>query len=467
VLDGRRLYFAISGIYAITRVLLYGLGLRYHVDYAWQHFHDVDLLRDRLWESLLYTHAFTPFINLLAGVVIKISEPHAAAIYHAIFLALGCTFVNSLGHVLVGLGAGRRAVLGVVTFFSLTPAFLFFENLLHYEFITAALLALSAALFLETLRRPSFWRWFGFFLVCAVITLVRTSFHLVWLCAMLGLALAFQRERWRAILLAVLVPFALASSLYIKNQVLFGFFGTSSNFGTNMAYTTTRQLKKNELEKWIAQGKLHGVSGVNAYAGPEEYAPWIAVDEKRGIPVLDRMQKANGQPNYNHWSYAEVSKLRLQDARYYLRHRFGKYLRTVAKNYVTYMRPTSDWHPSKQAGPHVQHRQVLGGWEKLYNGVVHGFPIAPLGLYVALIPLFFVAVFRAARTLWRARLSGHVREKLVLYMAASAIYVPLLSCLVTTAELSRYRLLVEGFMWLVCAWLFVREPIAASEAGSL
>jgi hypothetical protein len=214
VLDGRRLYFAISAIYALTRGVLFGLGLRYHADYGWQHFHDVDLLRDRLWESLLYTHAFTPFLDLLAGVVMKISEAHAAAIYHAIFLVLGCTSVNALGHVLVSLGLGRRTALGVVTFFSLTPAFLFFENLLHYEFITASLVMLSAALFLEALRNGSFRRWFWFFLVCAVITLVRTSFHLVWLFAMLALALAFQRERWRSILLAVLLPLALSSSLW-------------------------------------------------------------------------------------------------------------------------------------------------------------------------------------------------------------------------------------------------------------
>jgi hypothetical protein len=457
VLDGRRLYFAISGIYALTRVVLYTLGLRYHADYGWQHFHDVDLLRDRLWESLLYTHAFTPFINLLAGVVIKISEPHSVAIYQGIFLALGCTFVNSLGHVLAGLGLSRRAVLGVVTFFSLTPPFLFFENLLHYEFITAALLALSAALFMEALRRPSFWRWFWFFTVCAVITLVRTSFHLVWMFAMLGLAIAFQRERFRTILAAVLLPLALSSSLYVKNQILFGFFGTSSNFGSNMAYTTTRKLKKPELAKWIASGKISPASGVNVYAGPEAYAAWIPVEQKRGIPVLDRMTKANGQPNYNHWSYAEISKLRLKDARYYLKHRFGKYLLQVAKNYVTYFQPTSDWHPNKKDGPHAEHRKIIGGWEGLYNTVVHRFPIGPFGLYLVLIPLFFLAAFRAARTLWQARFTGHLREKLIVFMAANWIYVPLLSCMVTTAELSRYRLIVEGFMWLVCLSLLVRE----------
>jgi hypothetical protein len=450
VRERRRILLAVTVIYVVSRLLLFALGLRFHADYGWQHFHDVGLLRERLGESLLYTHAFTPFINLLAGVVLTISETHQVAIYHGLFLVLGCTFAVSLADVLAELGFGRRAVIGVASAFSLTPPFLFFENLLHYEFITASLLALSAALFARALRAPSWQKWLGFFLVCALITLVRTSFHLVWFVAMLAMAVLFQRERWRTIVLASLLPAVLASSLYVKNQVMFGFFGTSSNFGANMAYTTTRRLTKKELAQWIAEGKLHPVSGVNVYAGPEAYSRWIDVGHKRGVPVLDQLSKADGQPNFNHWVYAEVSKLRLKDAKTYLKARPLRYLQQVARNYETYFKPTSRWHPAGDKGPHLQHRAVLGGWEKVHNAVLHRFPLEPFGLYLALVPLFFVATFRAARRMWRARLDGSLRDKLVLLLAANCIYVPLLSCMVTTAELSRYRLLVEGFMWLVC-----------------
>jgi len=446
-LEGRRLYAAIAALYALSRVILYALGVRYHADYLWQHFHDPELLKTRLWESLLYTHAFTPFINLFVGGVLKTSEVHSVAIYQTIFWAMGLLFVESFGYLLANLGLRRWIALTVVTLFSLTPAFIYFENFLHYEFLAAALLAFSALLFHRALAAPSFQRWFSFFLVCALIAYVRTTFHLVWLVAMVVLALLFQVQRSRTILMAAMVPFALVVALYAKNQYFFGFFGTSSMLGFNLAYVTTRQLSKPDLETWITKGYVHPASAVSVYAPPEAYAEWINLDETQGIPVLDSTMRSNGQPNYNHWSYAEVSKLRMRGTRYYFAHRKPAYLRTIWKGFRTYLRPTSQWHPSKEAGPHTHNRRVIGHWEKLYNTLVHTFPFKPYGLYLLLIPAGLYAAFRAAREIWRARFANRLEDKLIVLMACNCAYVPVLSCMVTTAELSRYRLLVEAFMW--------------------
>jgi 4-amino-4-deoxy-L-arabinose transferase-like glycosyltransferase len=446
----KQFYAVLTGTYVLSRALLVALGVRFSADYGWQHFHDVELLKHRLWESLLHTHAFTPFINLLAGVVLKASEQHAVAIYQVLYLALGGAFINALGYLLDALGFRRAVAIGTALAFSLTPGFVYFENLLHYEFIAAALLTVAAALFHRALSAPTWWRWFAIFLVCAAIAYVRTTFHLVWLLAMVVLAVAFQRQKWRAILSASLFPIVLVTALYAKNQYMFGIFGTSSNFGANLAYPTIRQLTKTELARWIKEGKIHPVSAVNVYAGPEEYAAWIDVSQKRGVPVLDDFRRSNGQVNYNHWSYGEVSKLRMRDNRYYLSQRKWAYARTVLKSLAKFFRPTSTWHPHDKKGPHAANRKVLGGWERLYNGILHTFPTRPLGLYVIVIPAVLVAAWRALHTVWRARFEQHAREKTLLVMAFICLYVPVLSCLVTTAELSRYRLMIEAFLWLLC-----------------
>lgn len=41
------------------------------------------------------------------------------------------------------------------------------------------------------------------------------------------------------------------------------------------------------------------------------------------------------------------------------------------------------WHPrdGTRKSPHFQHREVLGSYETWYNRIVHGFPIALVGLY--------------------------------------------------------------------------------------
>ena len=70
MLSGKRLYATVAGFYALSRLLLWALGVRFGATSDWQHFADLDLLQHRLWETLFYYHAFTPFMNLLVGGVL-------------------------------------------------------------------------------------------------------------------------------------------------------------------------------------------------------------------------------------------------------------------------------------------------------------------------------------------------------------------------------------------------------------
>lgn len=450
MLEGRRLYAAITAFYALSRLCLYVLGVRYAADYAWQHFHDPDLLKDRLWETLLYTHAFTPFINLIVGVVLKISEEHSLIIYQALFLCMGTAFVNSLAYLMRAFRLPAWLTLCVVGAFALSPAFIYFESFLHYEFLAAALLAVSAALFHAALVAGSFRRWFSFFLVCALIAYVRTTFHLVWLVAVVVLGCLFQLKPARPVWTAALLPVCLVLALYAKNQVMFGFFGTSSMFGFNLAFVTTRQLSKSELKDWIAKGKIHAASGVSVYAPPKKYARWVDLSQDKGVPVLDRQMRQNGEANFNHWSYAEISKIRMRDNRYYLKHRKRRYRETVKEGLLDYFNPTTRWHPhDAKRSPHGDNRKVLGRWEDLYNHVWHGLYRPPYGVYLLMLPFMAFALGSACLTLWRTRLAQSPADKLVVLLAMNVVYVPLISCLVTIGELERYRLLVEAPMWLL------------------
>lgn len=450
----RKLCLALSAFFAASRLLLYLVGVRYHADYAWQHFHDLDLLTDRLWETLLYTHAFTPFMDLFVGVAHKLAGDHAPVLYQAVYLGLGLAFTLSVGYLLLAVGFGVRAAFAVAALFACTPAFIYFETFLHYEFPAAALLCVSVVLLHRALTRDRPLRfWLAFFFTCALIAFIRTTFHLVWLAAMLVVALAFQRRAYRAILAAAVLPLALVVGLYAKNQVLFGFFGTSSWFGFNLAIVTTERMDRAERMQWIQEGRLHPVTGVPLYSGVRAYKRWVDLERKTGIPVLDRKRRANGEPNYNHYGFIEVSKLRMQDDRYVMRERPRDYARTVLEGYVDYFRPTTRWHPfDAKRSPHNANRVHLAPWENAYNTAVHTLPFAPAGLYAPLLALLFYALGLALVRLWRARLEGCVEEKLVLVMIASALYVPVLSCLVTIGELERYRFMVEAFMWICAAW---------------
>jgi hypothetical protein len=473
---GRGLYAMVTGCFVLTRVFFYLLGVRFFASYDWQHFHDLDLLQSRLWETLLYTHAFTPFMNLLVGAVLKLAPSHQAAVYQGLFLAAGWLLANCSAYLLAALGVRRWVIVPVIALLMCTPAFVYFENFLHYEFLAATLLALAGVQFHLALTRDAARYWLVFFLNGALITYVRTSFHLVWLIALVVLALLSRRKQWRVILGSALLPILLVVALYAKNQALFGFFGTSSWFGFNLAIVTTERLAPAERAQWIAQGKLHPVSSVKLYLGPKAYARFIDLHAKHfGIPVLDRIKRKNGQPNFNHWSYIEVSRLRMHGNRYYLSQRRADYLHTVALGWVDYFRPTTRWHPQDaQRSPHRANRAVLGPWEDLYNTLVHRAPIPRVGLYLPLGALFLYVLARTLLSAWKQRDRACVREPLIVFMAFNVLYVPALSCLVTIGELERYRFMVEAFMWAVClAWRparaagwVERSPSAAGGDGS-
>ena len=437
-------------MYAATRVALYVLGVRFVARYDWQFFHDLDLLREHLWESLLYTHAFTPFMNLFAGVTLKLSEQHAAAIQHVVYLGLGCAFVLSVAYAMDALHVRRAVILVATTLFCCSPQFIYLENLLLYEFPAAALIAASGVLLHLALTRSDRAWWLVFFLVCALIAYVRTTFHLVWLVALVAMAIAFQPARWRRVLASAVIPLLLVVGLYAKNLHLFGFFGTSSWAGFNLAFVTTQRMRPAERHAAIDAGLLHPVAGIPIYSGPEQYARHVDLRRTRGVPVLDRLRRANGEPNYNHWSYIEISKLRLDDDRAYIAHYPRRYANTVLAGTFDYFEPTSRWHPRDPAGsPHAQARSVLEPWENLYNAALHRFPVAPFGVYALLLALIVYAAGSALRVLWKNRGRDATREKLLLFMVFNCVYVPALSCLVTFGELERYRFMVEGFMWIV------------------
>jgi hypothetical protein len=453
--EARIHYARLVAAYLLSRVLLYAIGLRFVSGYDWQHFHSLALLKTRLLESLFYTHTFTPVINLVAGVTLKLSETHAVFLQQCLFVACGAAFVCSLHYLLEGFGVPRRWAVFTSLFFSLTPAYLLFENLLHYEFLSAALLTVTCALFLRALEQPSFWRWFSCFLCGALLVYTRTTFHVAWLLCAVLFAVAFRPREYKRIASAACVPLLLAVALYAKNLVLFGFFGVSTFLPFNLAHVTIEQLSESERAEWVVQHKIHPASLVGMYAGPQAYAPWVALEQKRGVPVLDELERAPGLPNYNHWSFTQIYPLRLAADRYYIAQRPWAYLKTFKKSLLRLLAPTTQWNHSKNADPHGVNRRVLDRWENIYNAVVHTVP-PRTGLYAFVIALMLYMTVSASVACLRRTVRVRAWQQASLFMSFSCFWVALLSCLVTNTELARYRLIIEALLWVLCAGAMVQ-----------
>jgi hypothetical protein len=458
-------YAPLALAFLATRLALYAAGLRIKLDLRWMFLDDVEALRQHLASTVFYFHAFAPGMNVITGLLLKISPAHIAGLATALFWAFGVLMTLSLAHILVALGVARWPAAALALAFSLLPQTLFLENLYLYTYLCACLLAATAVAFRRALLRTTAWAWLWFFFGCAVLGWLYTVFHLVWFGLMTGLAVVAQarvgRAGWRRALrvvaLGAAVPALLVVGLYAKNYAVFGVFGATSWGAANMTLATTQQMHPAERNRWIRERKLSPYAAINVYAAPSAY---VGLVPKRVYPwpgSNELVRPTLGEPNYNHGLFLEVNEARRKDVAYFLRARPLDYLRrVVTKNLPSLFDSTTHWHPHDRtpASPHRAHRAVLGGYERLYDRVVHGWPAPRVGLYV-LLPLFLGwAAWGAAARLRATDPKTFAQGALLAFCLLQVLFVVSASSLFTAWETSRYRYSIEPFIWVLVAAAF-------------
>jgi hypothetical protein len=450
-------YLLLSAIFVATRIALYALGLRFKLVLDWMFLADLADLRDRLWETIYYFHAFPPGFNLLTGLLLKISPEHVAGMAHGLFMACGLLMVCSLYYLARVVGVPRWGAFALSVAFSLIPPTLFFENLYLYDYPVPALLTFAAALFHRALVVRSFRLWFGMFAVCTLLALLRSALHLVWFAAILLGSLWLVRNEWRKVLLAAAAPAAVLLLLYVKNWLVFGVFDSQSQSGGNAILITTYHMPRGLRTAWVKQGKLSPFADMGFAAPPRDFLPYFNTTEherwtQHQLTELER--PSQGAPNFNHWFFLEVNQWRRQDAMYCLTHRPRQYVRTVfGRSLPQAFSPSTRWHPftGKRSSPHYEHHQVLGPYEDVYNRVLHQTLFAPIGFY-ALFPLSLFWIMSRAWALVRSpRADERALGALWGFCVLQIVYLVAVIALLTWGENARYRYIVEPLIWLVVA----------------
>jgi len=441
----------LSVFFLLTRVVLAVLGLRMNFDIAWMFLSDPVDLRERLFDCVYYFHAYPPGMNLLTGLLLKLGGERAALLALLLFWALGLALVNALLYLLYSLGLRLRVALLVAAAFAVIPQTLYLEHLYLYEHLVAALLVVAGALLHAGVRTRDVRHYVGFFAVCALVGWFRSSFHLLWFLGMLALVLWFGRGlARRRLLVAASVPASLLLALYLKNWALFGVFATTSAAGGNLTHVTISQLSVEERTTWLAEHRVSPLAGLHVYSGPAAYLPYFPATPPPRSPVLDALERPSvGAPNYNHWVMIPAMAQRQADALEYVRERPLAYLGTALRGFRQVFGPATEWHPKngKPGSAHYEHQQVLGGYARIYNGVVHAGP----GLY-ALLPLPLAWALRRLVGRFRSRVRSEQARAAVLAFALAQIgYVVVTSSLFTIGESARYRHQIEALIWLVAA----------------
>jgi hypothetical protein len=341
----RTLYALLAMTFAVSRLGYYLLGVRFDarpVLYYYQ-FIDPELLKHRLFESLLYLHIQPPGWNLYTGAVLKFFPNSYSSIFHSIYLVLGLGICWSMYHLMRICGVSRWLAFSLAIWFIVSPGVVLFENYLLYEYQVAFLLVVAAVALVHFVQDSrSLWAML-FFAALFGLVLVRNIFHLVYFIAILAALALLSRTRRRTALLCGALPLLAILVLYSKNWVLFGSFSGSTWMGMNMDVITAHQLTSEEASVFVRRGIISQVSLLDLGSPIALYGPSIKTPARTGIPVLDDCVTSIGATNFNCLAFLQVQQIYTRDGLALLRNYPVVYLRSVEIAWFSYFLPAGDF----------------------------------------------------------------------------------------------------------------------------
>lgn len=360
-------------VFILSRILYHLSGFRFEAfenDHL-LHFLSRDLLRDDLLRSLFYLHTQPPLFNFFIGIMVKIFSGETTAAFYWFFTAVGLSLTVSLFLLMVRMGVSSPFSALLTALFVASPACVLFENILLYTYFVATFLCL-ASLFLHRFVSDSrFLDGFLFFLMLALVILVRSFFHPAWFILILLLLLVLAKPLRKKIILAASVPLLVVLLLYAKNSYLFGNFSSSSWLGMSFSKMTTFRLSEEERIDLVRKGELSELSLLPPFKAIWFYNQYVTIPgfEKTGIPILDMEFYPNVGNNWNNLSFLSISQQYMEDARYVLKSYPRKYLGSVMGAFRIYFFPSSDWFHIYSSIDNVGKINTI---EKVYDMLVYG-----------------------------------------------------------------------------------------------
>lgn len=282
-------YFFIFFVYLLSRVLLSVSGVSFYDFSDVMHFLDPKLLEQSPFLSSFYTHNFPPLMNFFLGICLQIFGVFANEVIHIVFMGLGVLGSFSFLYILNTLFGKKKRNCLIVTLYMLLPASIFFENLLFHTYPSAQIFLISFGVLLRSLQKKTcLIHWSSFFFLISLLTYLRSIFHISWMTLVFLFLVNSQKSNKKIIFKAALIPFILTFSLYMKNYLIFGFFGSSSWFGISLAKQTVYQLPIVTKKKLLKKGVLSPSTKLSTFSEPKEYSRFFSLAKKKIIFILTK-----------------------------------------------------------------------------------------------------------------------------------------------------------------------------------
>jgi hypothetical protein len=453
----------------MTRVIFYLTGIRFEdisLYHYWQ-FLDVELLKNRLLESLFYLHSQPPLFNLFLGVVLKLFPQNTHIAFIVVYLALGLTLSVSVFILLLDFGVPRKTGLIVTLLFVIYPSAILYENWLFYTYPATTFLTLSAIFLIRFIKTRKTTYGVLFFTLLSFLVLIRASFHFLWFALYIALPFIYIKDLRKKILLTSLIPLIAVLFIYGKNYFIFGEFNTSSWLGMNLSRMTTDTLAPRGKIRLFENKAISKISTFSPWSPLEKYKPFIKNPGKTGIPALDDEYKSKGAPNLNNIAYIDISRQYMKDSISIIANYPKIYLGGLKRSYSLYFfRPSSEYFVFNQK----ENRKQIRAFEDLYYIILLGkVPESKInklppnmyvrfifgnGLFLLLwIPTIAVyCLYLLYKGLLR-RFSDPAFELTIIFMFTTIFYLTLVGNLFEHGENNRFRFVIEPFMIIITVLL--------------
>jgi len=337
-----------------------GLRMDYKALFVYWQYLDVESLKHNLLPAVWYDHAQPPFFNLLLGVIVKISGTAAPVVFEVFFKLI--TLVNCclLLTILKKVSTNKYIPVVITLAYMLSPGVLIFETELFYTtFISLLMLISTYFLFAFDMKR-TMKNSLGIFIPLALLCLTRSMYHLLWLVPVSVITIFYYKNKtgFRQVVIAASIAVFLVTGWYIKNQIIFHSFGSSTWIGMNLARNVFHD---NEIADSTQIMSIEPFSKISLYKNfiPEDY------DAKfRGLNDRDLLQefKNDSFVNENHVEYIEISKKYLDASKSYIKSHPTAYVQNVFQSGIIFFTSAAVYPFALEPSKKILYYDILAGF---------------------------------------------------------------------------------------------------------
>ena len=222
---------------------------------VYDQFFPINLLQDDLVQSLVYNALQPPLLNLITGILIKVTTNYLIYI-QLIFLLCGFLNFFFFNKILIEFNLKKKIRLILTIFLMVLPTTILYENHFYKEYPAMFLITILVYLSIRIIKLKikneyiSYKKIILFAFILSLLLLLRETFNIFWGWIFLLFLTSITRE-YKKFIISFIIFNILVLPFYLKNYFLYDRFGINLQFwrGMNVSVDYIRKMQNNNYDQ--------------------------------------------------------------------------------------------------------------------------------------------------------------------------------------------------------------------------